>query len=77
MPQKLEIMGSFQRDEDEAYRLSGSVEQAAAERTRPRRPKQKPDPFKTNDPGKPDPFSDVDLPKKQLPKKPDPFSDVE
>jgi hypothetical protein len=77
MPVKLEIMGKMLDDEDEACRLNGEPEQAAAERRRP------PNRGKTNPfnepwtPGKPDPFSDVDLPRKQLPRKPDPFSDVE
>jgi hypothetical protein len=77
MSRMIEIAGGFRRDEDEACRLSGSVEQAAAERTRPRRG-DKPNPFDAPEtPMKPDPFSDVELPKKKIPGKPNPFSDVE
>jgi hypothetical protein len=76
MPQKIEITGGFRRDEDEADRLSGTVEQDASKRLRPPRG-GKPDPFDTSKPpAKPDPFGDVELPKKRIPGKPNPFSDV-
>jgi hypothetical protein len=76
MTQKIEITGGFHRDEDEADRLSGVVEQDASERTRARR-RGKPDPFDdASPPAKPDPFGDVELPKKRLPAKPNPFGDV-
>jgi len=76
MQRKIEITGGFRGDEDEADRLSGAVEQDASERLRPPR-RGKANPFDTPvPPGKPDPFSDVELPKKKIPGKPNPFSDV-
>jgi hypothetical protein len=71
-----EITGSFRRDEDEVRQLSGVAEVEAMDRVRPPRPPpKKPDPFTDVETprkrGKPDPFTDVDLPRKR----PNPFSD--